>query len=84
MPKLEISTIDDFELECKSRKVEEVAVTGIYQARGDKQVGSVTSFVVLVTARDNELILSYKEYMGHAVSYFQDEMKVLNEKTYKR
>lgn len=83
--KLKILTAEDFIQEVKSNKIEDVRIACFCKTVPNKDVRSLTYFYVLATAaRIDGVVIEYEVETGGDISYFEQQIKELAEKTDKR
>ena len=83
--KLKILSIEGFIEEVKANKIDDVRIACFCRTLPNKEVRSLTYFCVLVTAaRKDGVVIEYEAETGGDISYFQEQMKELAEKTDKK
>lgn len=73
-PILETTNIQSFQNELKTNEIKEIRLATVTSNQPSPQVGTATVFEIILTAIKEDQIIKYKETVGFAPSFHQEEL----------
>lgn len=78
---IEMPSAEEFKTELKERKIKEARIASYFIQSVDKDVGSVTSFRIVLSANGGKEVIKCIEILGWGVTANQEDMKKLSSAT---